>query len=96
VRLFPQGEAKIVQTLTKDLSAGGLRCLSPVPKAVSTVLTLELDLGQGTEPLNLRANVAWFRQVPESEQFYLGMAFQDLEPRTRERLSRYLAALTPA
>ena len=90
LRLYPPGEAKVIQTLTKDLSEGGLRCLSPVAKPVKTLLSVEIDLGPGKKPLTLRAHTVWFQEIPHSEQFYLGIAFQDLSSHHRELLSRYI------
>ena len=94
VRLYPTGERRIIETLTKDLSTGGLKSLSPVPKPVTTSLSLELTLGQGELPVNLRAKVAWFQSVPRSDQFYIGLCFLDLSDQEHKRLSRYIERFT--
>lgn len=94
VRIYPQGETKVIQTLTKDLSENGLRCLSPVTKPINTPLSVEIDLGPGKRPLNLRAKTVWFQHIPHSEQFYLGIAFSDMSNHDRELLSRYLSVLS--
>lgn len=90
VRIYPTGEHKVIETLTKDLSAGGLKCLSPIPKPVATSVSLELTLGHGELPVNLRAKVAWFQSVPRSDQFYMGLCFLDLSDEEHKRLSRYI------
>ena len=96
VRLYPTGERKLIETLTKDLSTGGLKCLSPVPKPVATALSLELALGQGELPVNLRAKVAWFQSVPRSDQFYMGLCFLDISDEEHKRLSRYIEKVPAA
>jgi len=90
VRLYPRGEPKVIETLTKDLGAGGLRVVSPVLTPVTTRLSVELILGRGEAPLSLNAHVIWFQAIDQSEQFYLGLAFQGLSGQDSERLSRYL------
>jgi len=90
VRLYPKGEAKVIETLTKDVSLGGLKCLSPSPKTIGTSVIVELDLGPGEMSVDLRGHVAWFQDLPESDQFYLGLIFDEFHERTRQRLSRYL------
>ena len=96
MRIYPQGEAKVIQTLTKDLSESGLRCLSPLTKPVNTPLSVEIDLGPGKRPLNLRAKTVWFQHIPHSEQFYLGIAFGELSNHDRELLSRYISDISSA
>ncbi len=94
VRLYPQGEAKVIETLTKDLSLGGFKCLSPTAKPVATPMAVELDLGPGAHALDLRAQIVWFEDVPQSDQFYLGLVFNELNDKTRQLLSRYLERLS--
>ena len=93
VRLYPQGEAKVIQTLTKDIGLGGMKCLTPTPRPIATNLTVELALGSGKEILSLRAQTVWFQEVPKSDQFYLGVVFKDLPEEHRRRLSRYIQSI---
>lgn len=95
VRLYPQGETKVIQTLTKDVSIGGLKCLSPVSKPVSTALSVELDLGRDKTVIQVRARTVWFQQVPNGDQFYLGIIFDDLSNQNRQLLSRYIGSQKP-
>ena len=85
----------MIETLTKDLSVGGLKCLSPTAKPIGTSLMLELELGPGEPPVDLRGRVAWFQDLPDSDQFYLGLVFDELDDRIRQRLSRYLDRISP-
>ena len=94
VRLYPHDDVKVIETLTKDLGAGGLRCLSPSKRTVPSPVSLEITLGLGEKPLTLRARIVWVEVVPHSEQFYLGLDFRDLSPDDTIRLSRYLERIS--
>lgn len=93
VRLHHAGGPRLVETLTKDLAVGGLRCLSPVLFPVSTEVSIELILSTGAEPLTMRGRTIWFRTIPHSEQFDLGLSFIDLPAADKRRLSAYLDRL---
>ena len=94
VRLFRPGDPKPIETLTKDLAAGGLRCVSPCALPVSTELNVELVLSTGEELLTARGRTAWFQMLPKSDQFELGIAFVEVPPRHHQHLSTYLGRVT--
>ncbi|MBI4343792.1 MAG: PilZ domain-containing protein [Candidatus Omnitrophica bacterium] len=98
VRLHPRGSPAVIETLTKDLSVCGLRCLCPKPVPVGLPVNVELVLGQGQEPLFLEGKAVWFRTLPDSEQYDLGVSFLDLSEQKRRRLSVYFdsVAAVPA
>ena len=100
VRLYPRDNSKVIETLTKDLGQGGLRCLSPSARTVSSLVSLEITLGPGEKPLSFHARIVWVEMVPNSRQFYLGLAFHDLSDDATERLSSYIdkvsSHLTPS
>ena len=81
-----------METLSKDLAEGGLRCLSPMPIPVSTRLTVEISLS-AEEPVEARGKTAWLRSIPHTEQFELGIAFEDINPENQRRLSGCLERL---
>jgi hypothetical protein len=93
LRFQVRGTPRAVETLTKDLGIGGLRCVSPEAPAVSTELSLEVVLARGREPLSARGRTAWFRDLPHSEQVELGISFVDLSPHEQKRLGDYLEEL---
>ncbi len=90
VRIVPRGEHRAIETLTKTVSLGGLKCISPVERPVSTPVTVELSIGPGREPILLQGHVAWFEGLPHTDQFHLGIAFDGLDDRMLVHLSRYL------
>lgn len=94
VRLQFSGTARLLETLTKDLSSGGLRCLSPVSVPVASDLRVELVTFGGEAPLALAGQAVWFRTIPYSDQFELGIAFKELPQDTTSRLSGCLQRLS--
>ena len=94
VRLQQTGIPRVVETLTKDLGMGGMRCVSPVLLPVSAEVSVELMLSTGAEPLTTRGRAVWFHTIPQSEQFDLGISFFDLPPTDKRRLSAYLERLS--
>jgi len=93
VRLRKSGAPKVVETLTKNVSLGGLRCLSQTVFPVSTDVTVDLVLSQGEAPCTVTGRAVWLRIVPHSDQFDVGIAFTSISPETKRRLSAYLAIL---
>ena len=99
VRLRIPGTLHVIETLTRDLTADGMRCLSPSVVPVDTDVEIELKVAAGEE-LVFRGQAVWFRTIPESEQFDLGISFHDIPTRDKRRLSacldRLSRHLTPA
>jgi len=81
---------RVVETLTKDMSEFGARFLAPAPAPVGTRIKIELTLPSPHQVLTLQGRAAWFRVLPESDQFDIGVQFEDVGPETHTRLSRYL------
>ena len=94
IRIHQSGNSRVIETLTKDISEGGLCCLSPVALPVSFPITLEVVLSSGQEPLMIQGKAAWFRSISQSEQFDLGISFAEVPQPQQRRLSTYLDHLT--
>ena len=96
VRLRPSG-GQLIETLTKDLSLGGFRCVVPSPLPVGSQVALELALPRGRDVLEMRGRTAWFRLLQDGEQFDLGVSFAEIPDETKRRLSSYIEQLaTPS
>ena len=94
VQLHRLSHFGIVETLTKDLGIDGLRVLSPTLFPVSTELEVEFGLSSGEEPIRAKARAVWFKTLPESEQFDIGIIFSEISPQNKRRLSMYLDRLS--
>ena len=81
---------RVVETLTKDVSESGVRFLTPEPPAVGTRVKIELTLPSPHQVVTVQGRAAWFRVLPDSDQFDIGVQFEDLTQETRILLSRYL------
>ncbi|MBI2104885.1 MAG: PilZ domain-containing protein [Candidatus Omnitrophica bacterium] len=90
VRLYPWRSTRMVETLTKDLGIGGCRSLSATVLPVDSEVRVELMLPQGREPIVAKGRTVWFRAIPESEQFDVGIIFSDLSNGDKRRLSACL------
>ena len=94
VRLRKPSASGICETLTKDLSVEGMRCLSPTWFPVATDVNVDLVLSDGSQPLNVMGRAVWFRMVPHSDQFEVGLSFQGMSEESKRRLSMYMQRLT--
>ena len=94
VQLVLQGEPKVIQTLTKDLAEGGLRCLSPIPFPALTPCSIELVLGASHSAIRLNAKIRWSEPVQSGSQFYVGLAFERLSDWNTSQLSSYIQYLS--
>ena len=94
VRIAKSREPKIVETLTKDVSEGGVRCVSSELFPVSSDLGVEMTLFKGEESLSVKGKAVWFRMIPHSDQFDLGISFLDMSPQDKRRLSVYIERLS--
>lgn len=94
VRILPARRHHPFEILTKDLSLGGARCISPALIEDGTEVHVELLLHAGEPPVRADGRVSWFRTIPESEQFELGICFQEMSSQDRSRLSHCLGRLS--
>jgi len=85
-----QGGQRVVETLTKDLGVGGIRCVSQTLTPVGREVAVEIPVGPGHELVSVRGRAVWFHVLPDSEQFDLGIMFIELNDRTKRLLSTYL------
>ena len=88
VRLHSAVSPHTIETLTKDLGAGGIRFVSPVLCPVSTDVTVELLLSSQGQ-FTARGKLSWFHTIPESEQFECGVIFTELSDENKRRLSAF-------
>jgi hypothetical protein len=90
VRLYKVGNPYVIETLTKDLSVAGLRCISSSIFPVSTGVNIELVLSMGEEIFTARGRTKWFTMIPKSDQFDIGISFEGLPLSQKHRLGSYL------
>ena len=91
MRLEPSG--RYVETLAKDVSAGGLRCVIEEQLGEHDPVNLELPLFKESLPIETRAKVAWVQQATPATQCIVGLSFDPLSPADRLALTHYLERL---
>lgn len=90
----------VARMVTRDLSLGGVYCISAEDFPEMTRLAVRLlieDPGRsnGPEPLDVEAVVVRRRELPsktQSSKFELGLFFTGMSDVARERLARFLAS----
>lgn len=83
---------RFVETLSKDISVGGVQCLTHEFLPTARELLVEISLYRGTPELKARARVAWIRQVPHADQYCMGLEFLTLPDALREEIHAYIEA----
>lgn len=97
----PPGEdGTVARMITRNLSLGGLFCVSPdpIPEMARVAVRLMIpdgETGNGPAPVDVEAVVVRSREVPSSgrdSRFELGLYFTTMSDASRERLARFLAS----
>lgn len=96
LRLRVERSGRYVETLVKDISMGGLRCLISDYPAVNESVSLELPLYKEVMPLRVNATVAWVHPAGSEHQYLVGLNFRELPPAARHALTDYLERVPAA
>jgi len=81
------------QTITRDISLGGVKVelKKPLPKGKIIEITLDLETRRSTEGVNLKAEVVWIRQA--GRIWEAGLRFIYSSPAQKEEIENYLKYL---
>ena len=93
IRLHLQESGRYLETLAKDVSLGGIRCVVEGCPAINEPMMIELPLYKEVIPLQVRAKVAWVRSVVPDRQCVAGVRFEELTSTERLALAEYLERL---
>ena len=94
VRVYPAGAHQAIETLTRDLSPGGVCVFSPVALPADSHVTAEAVLGSGQAPIVFRARTAWSRPMLSGSQFFVGLQFDRDQQQIHRLLSAYIDKLS--
>lgn len=77
---------------TREIGEGGLSLFSKEPLALSSIITLYLDLSPNYDIIQTRAVIMWRNSYvgERLNKFYYGMRFVDLPGKSRYTLKRYI------
>ena len=85
-----KGQPNFYDTVTRDISAGGLRFITNQFIPAFAELFLELSLRPAAEPLQVPAKVTWIQKVPHSDQYHVGACFSELNQEHKKNLTERL------
>ena len=89
VRLRLQQSGRYLETLAKDVSLGGVRCVVEGRPDVNEVVVLEVPLYKEVLPIQAQARVAWVRPTTDTQSI-VGIRFEHLSQADSGALSTYL------
>lgn len=93
VRLRLERSGRYLETLAKDVSMGGVRCLVQALPEIDESVMIEVPLYKEVLPIQVQARVAWVRPVTEA-QCMVGVSFDRLTPPDSQALATYLESLS--
>ncbi len=83
-------EGKYGNTVTKDVSEGGLRIVLDhyIPKLSQMLLQLNLS---SAKIVDLTGNVTWSQRIPNSYRYESGIKFTNINSQTRKEIEEYVS-----
>ena len=79
------------ETCTVDISRHGIGFVSPFPHEVNERVAIEIQLKPDTEPVLVLGVVKWVRKLSDSEQYRIGLNFQEILSGSQTRLNSYFS-----
>jgi c-di-GMP-binding flagellar brake protein YcgR len=80
-------------SLTKDLSAGGVRFRTGEFISLACRLVVEINLPTVEKPIKAISKVAWIRKVPASDSYELGNQFLEITKEDRSHVTNFVNGL---
>ena len=77
------------QTLTFDISKGGLGLISHLKIPLNKTIAIALDLSENDEPVLVIGKVRWINPIASSGQYRIGMSFDEVLGGTKSRIEEY-------
>jgi len=84
------------KSLAKNIGAGGLCVIAYKKLEIDSVLSLEVHLPDGGDPLRMKGRLIWIRQFSGQDKlvrYDAGIEFLNTEQQDLQRLSRYISQL---
>ena len=82
-------ESSFDQTQTVDISRHGIGFISPHPHTINEKIAIEIQLSPNTDPVLVVGIVKWVRKISDSEQYRVGLNYDDVLSGSPRRLDRY-------
>ncbi len=78
-------------TQTVDISPHGIGFVSAHPHQINERIAIEIQLKPHTEPVLVLGTVKWVRRITDSEQFRVGLTFEEVLSGSSTRLEKYFS-----
>ena len=76
-------------TQTVDISRHGIGFVSPHPHEINEKVAIEIQLKPNTEPVLVLGVVKWVRKLSDSDQYRVGLNFEEILSGSQTRLNRH-------
>ena len=92
---------KVRRALTKDISAGGICCVTEELLEAGTAVEVELKLPDREAPITFLGEVAWSRPIGPTPKSYqnptseVGIKFVSIDPKDRALIMQYAKLNAP-
>ena len=90
-----QASDSVVNTISRDISAGGVRLLVDEFISVFTRLVLEIAVPSTPKPVRVVSKITWIRKRPYGEQYEVGAQFMDMPEEDKRGLSDFMEKSIP-
>ena len=90
-----QASDSIVNAISRDVSAGGVRLLVNEFVSVFTRLVLEIAVPSMPKPVRVVSKVAWIRKRPYGEQYEVGAHFLEMSEDDRKGICGFMEKSIP-
>jgi len=76
-------------TQTVDISRHGIGFVSSHPHEINEKVAIEIQLSPDTEPVLVLGIVKWIRKLSDSDNYRIGLNFQEVLSGSESRLKKY-------
>jgi len=76
-------------TRTVDISRHGIGFISSHPHNINERIAIEIQLKANTDPVLVMGHVKWIRKLSNSEQYRVGMNYDEIISGSQRSLDRY-------
>lgn len=98
VKLTQEGKIFILTAVTENIGLGGVCVLLELGLDVFSPVELELNLGDGRDPLKLQGTIVWAvrrRELKKGATFDTGIEFAQMTQEDRARLEAVIDKVAP-
>jgi c-di-GMP-binding flagellar brake protein YcgR len=84
-----KSDSSFDQTQTVDISSHGIGFISSCPHHINEKIAIEIQLRPNTDPVLVIGIVKWVFRFSDSEQYRIGMSYDEISSGSQRRLDRY-------